>query len=236
MVLGPDFVTTQRTERETKPKPPGHHQSMPSLQKLLGHEDKFFDLLEGSVAEARSSVQALRKMLEHVGGAQDLTEFAQARRRNKLIAAEISENLCTTFVTSMEREDIEALSNTLYKIPKNIEKIAERVALAPRLLTGVNLAPQSDFLDRAITALAAMIRDVRRGLSWQEVKYHNDQLQAIEGDADKVVLELLRGLYTEQQEAGRAIFLKDLFELFEKSIDRCRDAGNILSHIVLKNT
>ena len=30
--------------------------------------------------------------------------------------------------------------------------------------------------------------------------------------------------------------LKDLYELLEKVIDRCRDAGNVIFHIVLKNS
>jgi len=32
------------------------------------------------------------------------------------------------------------------------------------------------------------------------------------------------------------IILKDLYELLEKVVDRCRDAGNVISQIVLKNT
>jgi uncharacterized protein len=30
--------------------------------------------------------------------------------------------------------------------------------------------------------------------------------------------------------------LRDLFELLEKLIDRCRDAGNVIFQIVLKNS
>jgi len=30
--------------------------------------------------------------------------------------------------------------------------------------------------------------------------------------------------------------MKDLYDLLEKVIDRCRDAGNIVSQIVLKNS
>ena len=32
------------------------------------------------------------------------------------------------------------------------------------------------------------------------------------------------------------LLLKDLFELLEKAIDRCRDAGNVTYEIVLKNS
>jgi uncharacterized protein Yka (UPF0111/DUF47 family) len=34
----------------------------------------------------------------------------------------------------------------------------------------------------------------------------------------------------------RAIVIRDLYELMEKVIDRCRDAGNVVMHIMLKNS
>jgi len=42
-----------------------------------------------------------------------------ARRKGKRITEDIDEHLCKTFVTPIEREDIESLSDALYKIPKN---------------------------------------------------------------------------------------------------------------------
>jgi len=43
--------------------------------------------------------------------------------------AQISQALVDTFVTAIEREDIEALAGALYKIPKTVEKFAERYIL-----------------------------------------------------------------------------------------------------------
>jgi uncharacterized protein Yka (UPF0111/DUF47 family) len=34
----------------------------------------------------------------------------------------------------------------------------------------------------------------------------------------------------------KVIVLKNLYELLEKSIDRCRDAGNVIAHVTLKNS
>jgi uncharacterized protein Yka (UPF0111/DUF47 family) len=50
------------------------------------------------------------------------------------------------------------------------------------------------------------------------------------------MVELYRDLFNGQHPPLQVIFLKDLYELLERVIDRCRDAGNILSHIVLKNS
>ena len=45
------------------------------------------------------------------------------------MAAESSQELVNTFVTALEREDLEALSNALYKIPKVVEKFAHAPAV-----------------------------------------------------------------------------------------------------------
>ena len=206
-----------------------------SLQRLLGKEDKFFDLLEASAEEARSSAQALSKLVKQPGQGKSLDELSVSRRREKQINLEISEALCTTFVTALEREDIEALSNALYKIPKTVEKIGERILLAPHYLKGVDLARQAAMLEKATDTLFLMLKELRRGVNLDQIRAHNEQLQAVEGEADELVLELLRDLYAGRYDPTQVVFLKDLFELLEKVTDRCRDAGNVISHIVLKN-
>ena len=107
---------------------------------FLGKEDKFFDLLEASAAEACTSVRALITFIKKPDEVKSLDEFIRARRNEKKITSQISEELCTTFVTALEREDIEALSVALYKVPKTIEKIGERILLAPQYMRGMDLA------------------------------------------------------------------------------------------------
>ena len=207
-----------------------------SLQRLLGKEDKFFDLLEASAEEARASAQALIKLVKEPDKLKSLNELTGPRRREKQINMQISEALCTTFVTALEREDIEALSNSLYKIPKTVEKIGERIMLAPHYLSGFDLTNQAAMLEKATGTLVLMLRELRRGVNLEQIRAHNEQLQIIEGEADRLVIDLLKELYSGRHEAIKVVFLKDLFELLEKVTDRCRDAGNVINHITLKNS
>jgi len=50
----------------------------------------------------------------------------------------------------------------------------------------------------------------------------------------KLELELLHDLYHGDHSPKHIIFLRDLYELLERVIDRCRDAGNVILQIVLK--
>jgi uncharacterized protein Yka (UPF0111/DUF47 family) len=207
-----------------------------SLQKLLGKEDKFFDLLEASAEEGRASVQALIKLVQSAAEARTLEDFVAARRKEKRIANQISEMVATTFVTALEREDIEALSFALYKIPKTLEKVGERILIAPQFLHGVDLSRQLAMMEKSTDTLLLMIKELRNGVNPEKIFRHNDQLQAIEGQADQLLLELLRDLYSGRHDPLKAVFLKELYDLLEKVTDRCRDSGNVINHIVLKNS
>ena len=79
-----------------------------SLQRLVGGGDVFFDLLERSAAEAQESVQLLAKTLASPGAA-SLDSSALVRRKEERITEELQERLVTTFVTPLEREDIDVI-------------------------------------------------------------------------------------------------------------------------------
>lgn len=209
---------------------------MLSIQKFFSHDDKFFDLLEASADETRASTRLLIEMLKDRTHPHPLEEFALSRGNDKRITEKISQELVNTFVTGLEREDIEMVSYALYRICKTIEKFAERFNLAPQRLMGVDFHRQIDLMERATDTLSKMVRLLRKMPPLETMKGLNDRLQGIEGEADDVMLDLLREVYGGQFEPLQAMMVRDLYDLLEKVIDRCRDAGNAISHIVLKNS
>lgn len=212
---------------------------MISIGKFLGHDQKFYDLLEASAQQADTSVHHLVDLLAKIdnkSSAPDLAAFAQSRREDKRITQELTEELTKTFITPLEREDIQALAASLYKIPKTVEKIGERMLICPQDLPKPTFARQVQLLDRAAETVLAMVKQLRKGMNVGTAREMNAKLQTIEGDADELELELLRDLYQGNYEPKHIIFLRDLYELLEKVIDRCRDAGNVILQVVLKHT
>jgi len=207
-----------------------------SLQKLLGKEDMFFGLLEASALEAHKSVQALVALTKSLEKPVELEAFALSRRKDKEITSQIRNAVYTTFITALEREDIEALSLALYRIPKTAEKFGERVLLAPHLTQGMDFSKQVGLIEQGSECVLNLVKSLRKGANLDEVKNWNDRLQQVEGEADKAIMELYRDLFSGRHEALKVIVLKDLYELLEKVIDRCRDVGNVISQIVLKNS
>src|SRR3954465_12768578 len=169
-----------------------------SIRKFFGHDEKFYDLLEASAQQADSSVHhlvALLGKLEHHDSPQSLEEFVASRREDKRITQELTEQLCKTFITPLEREDIQALAAALYKIPKTVEKIGERILIFPADLHGRSFNKHLDLLDQAAGSVRAMVREVRKGTGIARAREMNAGLQTIEGDADKLELEFIPALY-----------------------------------------
>lgn len=209
------------------------------LKKILGKEDKFFDLLEAGAEEARTSVNLLSgylKTLSSGGPPANLDEFVQTRRKEKRIRHQMTEELSKTFVTPLEREDIEELSFALYRIPKAIEKIVERLSIYPGRVPHAAFQRQADLLSLGAEAVVFMVKELRGGTTIEKIREANDRLQYAEGEADKVMLTLLKELYNGPYEAKELVILQELYEMVEQAVDRCRNAGNIVVQIVLKHS
>ncbi len=207
-----------------------------SLQTIFGKGDKFYGLLEQSAATVSESAKALHELLTRPEKGSVMAAFTATRAREKELASQISEGLINTFVTALDREDIEALNSALYKIPKTIEKFAERYEIVAERLQGVNFVQRAVVLQRSSEVVVEMIGELRRGLRIDPIKKLQDRLQALESEGDRMLVEAYRTLYVENSDPMRAMLAKDLFELIEKAIDKCRDVGNIVYSIVLKNS
>jgi uncharacterized protein Yka (UPF0111/DUF47 family) len=192
---------------------------MLSLKKLLGKDEKFFDLLEAGAEEAKVSVTlfgaALRKLSAGSNPADlPLDEFIQARRKEKRIREQMTEELSRTFVTPLEREDIEELSFALYRVPKQVEKIAERLSIYPGRIPYAAFERQAQLMTQAAEALVFMVKQLRGGTNVERIRDAN------------------HGPY----DAKELVILQNLFEMAEQAIDRCRNAGNIVVQIVMKHS
>ena len=140
-----------------------------------------------------------------------------------------------SFITPIEREDIEALGSALYKIPKQIEKFADRYSLAIQHLEGIDFAPRAAMLEQAASVVVEMVHEIKK-MNIDRMTSLNEKLRAIENEADRLMLELYRDIYSGRLDHLQMFLLKEFFEILEKAIDRCREAGVVAYEIVLKNS
>ncbi len=206
-----------------------------SLQTIFGSGKQFYALLDEAAEAAHDSAKALHAMMQASDRQPALDAFKLARQRERVTSEKIGKALVDSFITPIEREDIEALGSALYKIPKQIEKFADRYAMAVRHLEGIDFAPRAAMLEQAASVVREMVHDLVK-LDLDRMTSLNEKLRAIENEADRLMLELYRDIYSGKLDSQQMFLLKEFFEILEKAIDRCREAGVVAYQIVLKNS
>jgi len=202
---------------------------------MFAKDDKFLELLQQSAQAGRDSVRALKEVMQSREVARRLESFAVARRHDKALTARIAELLARASVTSMDREDVEAISKALYKIPKTVEKFAERHTVYSAQLAAFDFSAQLALAEQSTDTVASMIQALGKSHLTQ-VKTLNVRLHMTEGEADKLMLKLLADLYNSPHPPLTIVIVKDLYELLEKVMDRCRDVGDVVANVVLKHS
>ena len=206
-----------------------------SLQTIFGSGKQFFNLLDDAAEAAHDSAKALYQMMKASDRLPALDAFKLARQRQRVASEKIGKALVDSFITPIEREDIEALGSALYKIPKQVEKFADRYSLAIKHLEGIDFAPRAAMLEQAASVVGEMVHEIKK-MNIDRMTSLNEKLRAIENEADRLMLELYRDIYSGRLDHLQMFLLKEFFEILEKAIDRCREAGVVAYQIVLKNS
>ncbi len=206
-----------------------------SLQTIFGSGKQFYTLLDEAAQAAYDSTKALHTMMKATDRQPALDAFKLARLRERAASDKIGHALVDSFITPIEREDIEALGSALYKIPKQVEKFADRYSLAVQHLDGIDFAPRAAMLEQAAAVVVDMVHDLKN-MHIDRMTVLNEKLRSIENEADRLMLELYRDIYSGRLDNLQMFLLKEFFEILEKAIDRCREAGVVTYQIVLKNS
>ena len=206
-----------------------------SLQTIFGSGQQFYTLLDEAAQAAHDSAKALHTMMKATDRQPALDAFKLARLRERAASDKIGKALVDSFITPIEREDIEALGSALYKIPKQVEKFADRYSLAIQHLEGIDFAPRAAMLEQAASVVVEMVHEIKK-MNIDRMTSLNEKLRAIENEADRLMLELYRDIYSGRLDRLQMFLLKEFFEILEKAIDRCREAGVVAYQIVLKNS
>ncbi|HVU34692.1 MAG TPA: DUF47 domain-containing protein [Opitutaceae bacterium] len=207
--------------------------------RIIGRDDKFYVLLEEGAQEVKTSVNLLSAYLEARSKGLPTppeADFTESRRRQKQIRTETVAELNKSLVPPFDRQDIQALAYALYRVPKAIERLVERISIYPGRIPYAGFTRQAEYLTIAADGLVTMVHLLCSGADIEKVGVANARLQAAEGEADKMMLQLLQELYAGPFEAKEVVIVNKLYEMMERAVDRCRNVGNLVVQITLKQT
>lgn len=203
---------------------------------IIPRQDQFLDMMEQLTQSVCACPQYLKAYLQAVDATARKRageSLMEARLASKTTAAMLTEELCRSYVTPFDREDIQNFSNALYRIPKIMEKVKERVDMHG--LEGADFGGQIDVIMQEASAMEALVRDLVRKPDTRRIQDQIKILYDLEVRGDAILGELLAQLFQKHTEARDLILRKDIYDMLEKIIDGYRDAAGVVLKIVLKH-
>ena len=209
------------------------------LPNLMPKEDKFCVILEQLALQAGACAVHLKAFVEAPSeGSRNDSAIALSNARNeaKKLAADMTLQLCRTFVTPFDREDLQDIAADLYKIPKTIEKVKDRIAMHGIALDRGDFVRQINLIVEESEAMKDMVKELTHGKNTKQVQEKITLLYDLEQKGDEILSELLVTLFRDSTDPRDLILRKDIYDMLEKIIDRYRDAAGIALQMVLKHT
>lgn len=211
---------------------------MLNIARLLPNEGKFLRYLEQLGAKAHESAGLLKTYVENAdpdARAKAGAAITECKAEAKRISAEVTRELCLTFVTPFDREDIQDFSADLYKIPKTVEKLREYLELHKVKELG-ELSAQIDLITEEADAMDKMIRALIDGGKPKQIIEQAELLDQLENKGDDILSGLLVKLIDNTQDTRQLILRKDIYDMLERIVDRYRDAAGVALQIALKHS
>ncbi|MDE1152277.1 MAG: DUF47 family protein [Micavibrio sp.] len=209
-----------------------------NIAKLLPSEGKFYTYLEQLSAEAHTSATHLKTLVETTDAgarAEAAAAITACRAQAKSISAEVTRQLCLTFITPFDREDIQLFSNYLYRITKTTEKVREYIELY-KLSDLSDFTRQVEVIIQEADGMDNMVHALIKGGKPKQIIEKAELLDSLENKGDAILSELLATLIEKTEKARDLIAKKDIYDLLERVIDGYRDAAGVALQISLKHS
>jgi hypothetical protein len=204
---------------------------------LLPRQEKFYTYLTDLSAKANVCARHLKAYVEAPDAAARQKagqELGRCRAQSKTIMGDMTGDLCRSFITPFDREDIQNFAQCLYRIPKTIEKVVQRMELHGLKGSKTDFIRQIDLIAGEAEVMEEMVNDLITKRDSRLVMQKVALLHELEQKGDDVLQELLVSLFADGRDVKDLILRKDIYALLEKVIDCYRDAAAVTLQIVLK--
>ena len=202
---------------------------------IIPQERQFFDILENVAKTVDDGAIALKDLLHDFRDvATKQHHIKDIEHRGDDLVHSVFEALNKTFITPIDREDIQMLASDLDNVLDMIDAASNRLHLYAIDQPSQAMVDLGDVISEATRLLkdaVGMIRDMRKG---DEVERIAVEVHRLENVADDLMNHAVADLFR-QENPIRIIKFKEITEVLEQATDYCEDVANVLSDIVAKN-
>ena len=199
-------------------------------------KDEFFGMFDKAAQNVHEAAKAMLDLLENYEDVPSkVKRIKNLEHAGDEFTHRILERLAKMFVTPLDREDIQRVATRLDDILDEMDTAANRMVLFHIKTVTEDAKGFGHVLVAATGKLVEAFGRLHNMKEPEAIVSLCVEVHTQENEGDRLVHLAMANLFEHEQDPKEIIKWKDLYEILEKSIDRCEDVADVLQTIVVKN-
>jgi predicted phosphate transport protein (TIGR00153 family) len=206
------------------------------FRRLLPKETSFFDYFEQHIGV---TIRGCEEMLALTSNPDNFAFHAGRIKEIEHEADDVThacvEALHNTFITPMDRPDIQRLIMRMDDIMDAIDAAASRMAIYNIKEIRPEARELAHVLVEASVQLGEALKLMRNMKDAESIKVACIKVHDLENKGDEILRNALARLFREEE--GNPILVikwNELFEILESAVDKCEDAADVIEGVVIE--
>ncbi|MDX1596727.1 MAG: DUF47 family protein, partial [Nitrosopumilaceae archaeon] len=202
---------------------------------VKSNENEILGILENLGKKAVETAEALEVLISDLNNENQVQKIRDLESDGDEFTRDIFAELNKTFITPLDREDMQRIASKIDDVIDFMDGIAAR-------LYSYKISTPPPYSKEMISELVKATKEVhymtsklRRIKNPKDMITHCRNTSIIEHTVDDLYRDAIRELF-ESNDAIHIIKLKDIYEAIETASDRCVDVADVIEDIVLKYT
>ena len=173
-----------------------------------------------------------------LGGITDdrIMKARSLKHRGSSLESETTAMLNSTFITPIDREDIQILASMLNKITKKMAQVLLNLNVYRVALFTDELKQQVTTLLKATDELIRSVGLLKTLSKTKEITASREMMKEIETLGDDIHYRAMDKLFSGEFEPLEVIKLREIYKALENTMDRCYGVSDVVLNIALKNS
>lgn len=205
------------------------------LKRLLPKQDNFFELFEQAASQLESAAEHFLQLMQDLPHANN---YAKLIAEHEAIADNYAratyDLLHKAFITPFDRHDIHHLTRKLDDILDIINRTTQRIVLYQFKLLPTSILQITELVLQAVRAVKKALIQLKNLKNAAEIIKRCNEIGELDGRAEKMMLEGVDKLFTDEQDFKYLLKAKEIFDYTTGILHECHALADIIKGIVLE--
>ncbi|MDH3657156.1 MAG: DUF47 family protein [Nitrosopumilus sp.] len=205
------------------------------LSWVKSNEKELLTILDNLAKKAVETSEAIVVLFSDLTNSEQVEKIHRLETEADILTRDIFFELNKTFITPLDREDMQRIASKIDDVIDFMDGIASRVHSYKITTPPPYCEEMAQELVKATKEVEYMISNLQHIKNTKDMIDHCRNTSDIEHAVDVLYRDAIRELF-ETDDAIQIIKLKDIYETMETASDRCVDVADVIEDIVLKYT